>query len=436
LQPESRLKRRQRPCDLMNFVLFYHSLISDWNNGHAHFLRGVAAELLARRHHVTIFEPAGGWSLESLRAGHGETPIADFHAAFPTLKSQFYSLDTLDLNEALDAADVVIVHEWNAPELIARIGRHRAQTSGYRLLFHDAHHRAVTMSASLAALDLSAYDGVLAFGEMIRDIYLQRGWTQRAWTWHEAADTRVFRPLRDASDPARVGDLIWIGNWGDDERTEELHEFLLEPVRRLNLAARVHGVRYPQPALDALQAASIAYGGWLANYRVPDIFARFKATLHVPRRVYRERLPGVPTIRVFEALACGIPLICAPWEDSETLFRPGEDFLIARDGAAMEQSLRVVLNDRDAAQSLAEHGRETILARHTCADRVDELLGICDALEIDLPAAKRGNQKAPCTLAKGGDQEISSSFKQGDREGISMTRVTPRKPHPSTAGRK
>ncbi len=402
----------------MNFVLFYHSLISDWNNGHAHFLRGVTAELLARGHRVRVFEPTGGWSLESLKADHGEAPITDFHTTFPALKSQFYSLATLDLDQTLDGADVVIVHEWNAPELITRIGCHRAKTSVYRLLFHDAHHRAATMSASLAALDLSAYDGVLAFGEMIRDIYLQRGWVQRAWTWHEAADTRVFRPLRDASDSARVGDLIWIGNWGDDERTEELHEFLLDPVRRLKLIARVHGVRYPQAALDALQAAGIAYGGWLPNYRVPDIFAQFKATLHVPRRVYREQLTGVPTIRVFEALACGIPLICAPWKDSEALFRPGVDFLIARNGAAMEQSLRMVLNDRDAAQALAKNGRETILARHTCAHRVDELLNICDALEIDSPFSKGRNQEAPCIHAKGDNQEASSSFKKGEREHI------------------
>jgi spore maturation protein CgeB len=40
-------------------------------------------------------------------------------------------------------------------------------------------------------------------------------------------------------------------------------------------------------------------------------------------------LPGIPTIRVFEALACGIPLVSAPWDDSEHLFRPGEDFLVA-----------------------------------------------------------------------------------------------------------
>jgi spore maturation protein CgeB len=100
----------------------------------------------------------------------------------------------------------------------------------------------------------------------------------------------------------------------------------------------------------------------------------------VPRRPYVAALPGIPTIRVFEALACGIPLISAPWEDCEGLFEPGADFLVAGDGAAMQRHLRAVLNDRDLAAQLAQQGRRTILARHSCAQRVDELLDIYSEL--------------------------------------------------------
>src|SRR5207237_3600463 len=126
------------------------------------------------------------------------------------------------------------------------------------------------------------------------------------WTWHEAADVRVFRPI-DA--PDRAGDLVWIGNWGDDERTAELREFLLEPVRELQLRTRVHGVRYPGQALRELREAGIEYAGWLPNNKVPAVFARYRVTVHVPRRPYVQALPGIPTIRVFEALACGLPLL-------------------------------------------------------------------------------------------------------------------------------
>ncbi|HSU82878.1 MAG TPA: glycosyltransferase, partial [Thermoanaerobaculia bacterium] len=108
----------------------------------------------------------------------------------------------------------------------------------------------------------------------------------------------------------------------------------------------------------------------------PQTFAAFKVTVHVPRRPYVQALPGIPTIRVFEALACGIPLVSAPWEDAEGLFRPGRDFLVARDGGERKRHLRDLLADRELAAEIARSGRETVLDRHTCAHRVDELLAI------------------------------------------------------------
>ncbi|HYH38346.1 MAG TPA: glycosyltransferase [Azospirillum sp.] len=361
--------------DPMRFFLFTHSLVSCWNHGNAHFLRGVVRELTARGHAVRVFEPANGWSRNNMLADGGSEEA--FRAAFPGMESQTYDPASLDLDAALDGADMVLVHEWTDPALVARIGRHRAQGGRYRLLFHDTHHRVVSKPEEMEALDLSAYDGVLAFGEVLRQRYLDLGWAGRAWTWHEAADTALFKPIPDQPEE---GDLVWIGNWGDDERTAELHEFLLEPVKRLKLRARIHGVRYPDTALDALKDAGIRYGGWLPNHRAPELFARHRLTVHVPRRPYVQALPGIPTIRVFEALACGIPLISAPWLDSEGLFRPGTDFLIARNGKAMVDLIRLVLNCRDLAADLARNGLETIRRSHTCAHRVDELLAVCEEL--------------------------------------------------------
>jgi spore maturation protein CgeB len=363
----------------MKFVLFYHSLVSDWNHGNAHFLRGVVTELLTRGHDVQVYEPQDGWSLQNLQQENRPSVMEGFQAAYPQLKTNFYDASALNLDTVLAGADVVIVHEWSPHEMVKRIGEHRAQNN-YKLLFHDTHHRAVTERESMAAYDLQHYDGVLAFGNVIRDLYLQEGWCQRAWTWHEAADTRVFRPLQRKE---YDGDLVWIGNWGDEERTKELHEFLLDPVRALGLKAKVYGVRYPQHALDALEKAGIEYGGWLPNYEAPRVFARYKLTMHVPRRPYVEALPGIPTIRMFEALACGIPLVSAPWNDSENLFSPGHDFWFAQDGEEMKDHLEVLVGDEEARRELCEHGRETIMARHTCEHRVDELMKI---LLFDLDA--------------------------------------------------
>jgi len=138
----------------------------------------------------------------------------------------------------------------------------------------------------------------------------------------------------------------------------------------------VHGVRYPAEAREELAAAGIDFRGWLPNFRVPEVFAAHRVTIHVPRRPYVEALAGIPTIRPFEALACGIPLISAPWEDCEQLFTAGKDFLIARDGREMQRHLLALLSDKRMARELAEHGRRTILARHTCGHRVDQLMEI------------------------------------------------------------
>jgi spore maturation protein CgeB len=178
----------------VRFVMFYHSLLSDWNHGNAHFLRGVASELVARGHEVVVHEPRNAWSLTHLIGDHGQGPVQEFHERYPTLRAERYDPERPDLGAALDGADVVLVHEWNEPALVAAIGAER-RPPPVTLLFHDTHHRAASDPQAMARFDLSEYDGVLAFGEVLRQIYLSRRWCRRAYTWHEAADVRLFRPL-------------------------------------------------------------------------------------------------------------------------------------------------------------------------------------------------------------------------------------------------
>lgn len=356
----------------MRFIFYTHSLISDWNHGNAHFLRGVMRDLIRRGHHATALEPEGAWSRENLVREQGAAAIDRFKRAFPELLSKIYGSD-FDHEEALADADVVIVHEWTDPQLVERIGRARRNGGRFTLIFHDTHHRAVSSREDIAGLDLGDYDAVLAFGETLRERYLKAGWGSNVFTWHEAADTTLFKPMPEVE---KTGDLIWIGNWGDDERSQEIAEFLVLPSKDLGLRTTVRGVRYPEAALSALKDAGIRYEGWIANAEAPAVFARHKVTVHIPRRPYVESLPGIPTIRVFEALACGIPLISAPWDDAEQLFRPGLDFLSVRNGEEMKQCLRRVLEDPQLARELATSGLERIRARHTCRHRVDELFAV------------------------------------------------------------
>lgn len=357
----------------MRIVYFTHSLLSCWNHGNAHFQRGVLRELQALGHEVQAMEPQDSWSLSNLLADHGKEGLAPFHKTYPELSSSRYDRERFDAGEAVGNAELVIVHEWTEPEIVAALGTLRKRRSGMTLLFHDTHHRMVSDPDAMRRFDLSGYDGIIAFGEALAEMYRKAGWGERVWVWHEAADLKLFKPPEEEGE--REG-VAWIGNWGDDERSSELREYLLVPCRSGGLALDIWGVRYPAHALATLRLLGAHYHGWIANALVPDLFARAMATVHVPRRYYTDMLPGIPTIRVFEALACGIPLVCAPWEDSEGLFRPGEDYLEARDAGQMRRCLTALDKDTQLRAELSANGLERVRSRHGCSHRAAELLDI------------------------------------------------------------
>ncbi|HEX3431278.1 MAG TPA: glycosyltransferase [Rhizomicrobium sp.] len=359
----------------MKIRWFVHAVASCWNNGNAHFLRGLGVALREMGHDVLFLEPENSWSESNLLQSHGRHALDSFRATFPGLNIDKYDLQSADLAELTDNADLVVVHEWNEPALVNALGTMRACGAPFLLLFQDTHHRAASNPDEMARFNLSGYDGALVFGASIAEIYRSRGWAGRVWTLHEAADSTTFFPRPLAPD----SDCVWIGNWGDDERSAELREFLIDPISALGFSARIYGVRYPDAVQEELAGRGICFGGWLANHEAPIAFARARFTVHVPRRLYAEILPGVPTIRVFEALACGIPLISSPWDDSERLFPPG-CYLTARNGGEMQKLMRAVVADADLRESLIDRGLAAVRSHHTCRHRARELLAIADEL--------------------------------------------------------
>jgi len=361
---------------------FAHSWVSDWNHGNAHFLRALVGELARMGHRVRCYEELGSWSLTNLVNTEGERAIDAvevFRRAFPSLNIHFYNDDASFkdfVRRELKGADIVIIHEWNKPKIVNTILSLKAEL-GFRALFHDTHHRAYSNPREILQLRLDLFDGVLAFGEAIRKIYTDGFGLPRAWTFHEAADVVNFKPL----DLPKQHDVIWIGNWGDEERTKELREFLvgpatMEPHRRIV----VHGVRYPEYAVKLLSDAGIEFRGYLPNLKSPEAYGRSMLTIHVPRQQYTNGLSGIPTIRVFETLACGIPLLCSPWRDAEGLFRPGHDYLLLPDGRAMKAEIEHLVKDEAARAQLAQNGMETIKRHHTCTHRAQQLVEICEEL--------------------------------------------------------
>ena len=245
------------------------------------------------------------------------------------LTSHRYGPD-FDLDEALDGATLVLVHEWNEPSLVAHIGSHRKRSGAYTLLFHDTHHRWVTDPEAMSRYDLSGYDGVLAFGAslspkciggMAGDAVFGCG-TKRLMC---AGSSPPLPNKKEISSGSATGAMM--------NARLSCTNFLFEPVQRLRLKARIHGVRYPDDAQRALVVRGHRVRGLGAELSKCHGSSRdLSSDRPCSSPAVLDRASGVPTIRIFEALACGMPLVSAPWSDSEGLFTPGEDFLFARTG--------------------------------------------------------------------------------------------------------
>lgn len=349
-------------------------MVADWNHGNAHFLRGLMSAVAAAGHEVTGHQPRLGWSLRNQVRRHGIDAVVECARIYPEIGIRSYDPESAGLSEQLEPvirnADVLVVHEWNDPRTVALL--RTLACSGTVLLFHDTHHRARSKPAEIRRLESSAFDGALLFDDALRKLYRTRFGIRRAWTLHEAADMRRFRPLARE----KRHDVVWVGNWGDGERSNELRAYWLEaatslPERRF----AAYGARYPKHVRRELEKCGIEFLGWTPSLQVPEVLSAGRSTLHIPRRAYVNTLPGIPTIRIFEALACGVPLVSSFWHDSGGLFR-ADDFLMVRSPDQMLSTLKRLLSDEDLRGRLAERGLETIRARHTCDHRAAQLLSI------------------------------------------------------------
>jgi len=359
---------------MTRFALFYQSLISDWNHGNAHFLRGLMRALQVRGHSTVCYEQVDNWSLTNLLRVNPRA-IQDFARVFPDLSFQRFALGPYlenSLRQQLRQVDVVLAHEWNEPEVIRMIGQ-LADELGVPAFFHDTHYRVVLDDAHRASLGLERYTGILAYSPSLAERYRSLGFA-RVEIFHEAADTTVFAPLP----VPKTTDVVFIGNYGDGDRSEELEDYVFEPrlsLRQFRYA--VYGVRYPEEVVARLNnGLDITYGGWLPNVRVPRVYSSARVVLHIPRRQYVELLPGTPTIRVFEALATGACLISLPWPDTDRLFEAGRDYAVAHSPEDMRDLIAWLCQDDAARAALGSHGRQTILQRHTCGHRAEQLLQI------------------------------------------------------------
>ena len=186
----------------------------------------------------------------------------------------------------------------------------------------------------MARSTLEGYDGVLAFGAVLREIYLERGWARAGLDLARGGRRAASSARCPGAEGARPGLDRQLGR--RRAHGGAATSFCSSPIERAR--PRRRGPRRAlsrRPRCAALASRASSIRGWLPNTGCRRPSPRHRATVHVPRRPYVEALPGIPTIRMFEALACGIPLVWAPWRDVEGLFRPARTFSSRRDGEAM-----------------------------------------------------------------------------------------------------
>ena len=336
------------------------SITSSWGNGHAVTWRGLVRELAARGHRVTFLERDVPWYAEHRDMPHppwGSTRLYD-------------DVDALErcFLPAIAAADVVLVGSYvpDGARVLELVLEH---ARGVRA-FYDI-DTPVTLAGlergECAYLDASAIprlDLYLSFtgGPTLARIERDFG-ARRARALYCSVDPAVYRPLPREHTFA----LGYVGTYSPDRQPRV--EALLDRVARARPDRRfvVAGAQYPVELAWAPNVTRLAH---VAPDGHAELYARQRLTLNVTRYDMR-RAGHSPSIRLFEAAACGTAIVSDRWEGLDRLFVPGEEILLAD---TTEDVLAILEAYDDAALArIGAAARRKVLSAHTASHRVLEL---------------------------------------------------------------
>jgi spore maturation protein CgeB len=336
------------------------ALSSSWGNGHATTYRALLRAFAARGHEVTFLERDVPWY-----AAHRDLPDPDFCCL--RLYRELADLDRMWRSEVAEA-DAVIVGSF-VPDGVA-VGRWAQAVTNGVTAFYDI-DTPVTLG-KLARGDheyvspqlIAGYDLYLSFtgGSVLKTLERLYG-ARSAHALYCSVDAEAYRPREE---PHRW-DLSYLGTYSDD-RQPTLERLLVDVARQApDLRFCVAGPQYPA---DLTWPANVERLEHVAPADHPRFYAASRFTLNVTR-ADMIAAGWSPSVRLFEGGACGVPIISDVWEGLESLFEPGDEIVLAQDGATVVRTLREVSEPERRAMGAA--GRRRILAGHTAERRAMEL---------------------------------------------------------------
>jgi spore maturation protein CgeB len=350
----------------VKIVIFGLSVSSTWGNGHATLWRGLCKALTRRRHRVVFFERDVPYYADNrdLHELPGGTLILYRH--WDEVRGRAQS--------EVDDADATIVTSY-CPDGIAASG---LATSGRGLsAFYDldtpvtlARHADGGHVSYVPSSGLCDFDLVLSFtGGLALELLRSRLGAKRVAALYGSVDPEVHHPA-DAK-PHYAADLSYLGTYSPD-RQAALRSLLLEPAAcRPEKRFVMGGAQYPA---DFPWLPNLHFVRHLPSAEHPSFFSSSRWTLNVTRAVMAE-LGWCPSGRLFEAAACGAPILTDYWEGLETFFTPGQQIVIAAESTDVLMALEL---DEAERLRIAARARERTLDQHNAQRRADELIAHLD----------------------------------------------------------
>ena len=343
----------------MNVVFLGLSISSSWGNGHATNYRALVRELVRGGHRVSFCERDVPW----YRA-HRDLPQLD--GAELILYESLADLERR-AGAAVADADLVILGSY-VPDGVAVADWMLARTRGVSAFYDiDTPITLAKLEAGdeeyLARRLLERFDLYLSFTagptlERLADLGVRR-----PRPFHCLVDPERYRPL----DVTRRWDLGYLGTFAAD-RQPQVEALLLEPARALeNARFALAGPQYPT---DSVWPPNLERIDHVAPQEHAAFYCAQRFTLNLTRADMR-RAGYSPSVRLFEAAACGVPIISDSWAGLEEILIPGREILVAETAADVIDALNDVDDATHAA--IAAAARTRVLAEHTAARRVEQL---------------------------------------------------------------